>query len=270
MDNKSLKNIEKTWMSSLSWLDNTYVSSVIVFILILFLSGIFHNINMFFAGLHKMSVFRVFVILLVIYVFPKNHLIAILLLACYILSQHNADSSREMFMAKPTTGSSTPTTGSSTPTTGSSTPTTTRPQMKQPVPSEEHHASMATSEEHVPMKRISKSSPTPVRKHEKMPSEESPILKRTIESFIPMAGGSDSENMFAMPSSQKQSGGKHPSHNVPSSNLSQSECMNLYTPHFESVGNVCQPTATFQNELNAQGLNFPEGFDDITMGSPLN
>ncbi len=259
MDNKSLKNIEKTWMSSLCWLDNTYVSSVIVFILILFLSGIFHNINMFFAELHKMSVFRVFVILLVIYVFPKNHLIAILLLACYILSQHNADTSKEMFaqMAKPTV-------------TSESAPKTSKSTMRTQVPSEENQAVRTTSEESVPVRMITKSSPTPVRKHEKMPSEESPILKRTIESFIPMAGGSDSESMFAMPSSQKQTSGRHPSHNVPSSNLSQSECMNLYTPHFEAVGNVCQPTATFQNELNAQGLNYPEGFDDVTMGSPLN
>ena len=252
MDNKSLKNIEKAWMSSLSCLDNTYVSSIIVFVLVLFLSGIFHNINMFFAGLHKMALFRILVILLVIYIFPKNHLIAILLLACYVLSQHNADVSKEMFatMTKPN---------------GS--------QKMRQIPSEEHRMvtseehRMATSEEHMPVKMVSKG-PTMSKKQEKMPSEESPILKRTIESFIPMSGGVDSESTFSTPSKEKSS--SHPKHNVPSSNLSQADCMKLYTPHFESVGNVCQPTATFQNELNAQGLNYPEGFDDVTIGSPLN
>jgi hypothetical protein len=48
-----------------------------------------------------------------------------------------------------------------------------------------------------------------------------------------------------------------------------SSCMDMYVPHYESVGNVCEPTATFKNELNAQGLNYPEGFDSITSGSPL-
>ena len=47
-------------------------------------------------------------------------------------------------------------------------------------------------------------------------------------------------------------------------------CMNTYTPMHEAVGNVCDPTATFQNELNAQGLNNPEGFNSPTVGSPLN
>jgi hypothetical protein len=47
-------------------------------------------------------------------------------------------------------------------------------------------------------------------------------------------------------------------------------CMQTYTPMFESVGDVCSPTATFKNELNAQGLNFPEGFGHDVYGSPLN
>jgi hypothetical protein len=49
------------------------------------------------------------------------------------------------------------------------------------------------------------------------------------------------------------------------------DCMLNYTPTHESVGNVCTPVATFQNELNAQGLNFPEGFDfPGANGSPIN
>ena len=51
---------------------------------------------------------------------------------------------------------------------------------------------------------------------------------------------------------------------------SNEACMQNYVPKFESVGNVCSPTATFKNELNAQGLNFPEGFNSPDIGSPLN
>lgn len=47
------------------------------------------------------------------------------------------------------------------------------------------------------------------------------------------------------------------------------ECSSLYTPHFEAVGNVCDSVHTFKNELNAQGLNSPEGFGGDVMGSPL-
>ena len=47
------------------------------------------------------------------------------------------------------------------------------------------------------------------------------------------------------------------------------ECKSLYTPHFEAVGDVCDSVHTFKNELNAQGLNSPEGFDGDVMGAPL-
>ena len=52
-------------------------------------------------------------------------------------------------------------------------------------------------------------------------------------------------------------------------NLPKSACMEMYDPKFEEVSDVCSPTATFKNELNAQGLNFPEGFNSPYVGSPL-
>ncbi len=48
-----------------------------------------------------------------------------------------------------------------------------------------------------------------------------------------------------------------------------SDCKSLYTPEFESVGDVCKSVNTFNNELNAQGLNSPEGFNSNVVGSPL-
>jgi hypothetical protein len=48
-----------------------------------------------------------------------------------------------------------------------------------------------------------------------------------------------------------------------------SDCKSLYTPQFESVGDVCNTVNTFKNELNAQGLNSPEGFNSNVVGSPL-
>jgi hypothetical protein len=48
-----------------------------------------------------------------------------------------------------------------------------------------------------------------------------------------------------------------------------SDCKSLYTPQYESVGDVCNTVNTFKDELNAQGLNSPEGFNSNVMGSPL-
>ena len=48
-----------------------------------------------------------------------------------------------------------------------------------------------------------------------------------------------------------------------------SDCKSLYTPQFESVGDVCNTVNTFNNELNAQGLNSPEGFNTNVIGAPL-
>ena len=48
-----------------------------------------------------------------------------------------------------------------------------------------------------------------------------------------------------------------------------SDCKSLYTPEFESVGDVCNTVNTFKDELNTQGLNSPEGFNSNVFGAPL-
>jgi hypothetical protein len=48
-----------------------------------------------------------------------------------------------------------------------------------------------------------------------------------------------------------------------------SDCKSLYTPEFESIGDVCSSVNTFKDELNAQGLNSPLGFNSNVIGSPL-
>jgi hypothetical protein len=51
--------------------------------------------------------------------------------------------------------------------------------------------------------------------------------------------------------------------------MNEKSCLQTYVPMYESVSDVCSPVATFKNELNAQGLNYPEGFNYPVLGSPL-
>jgi hypothetical protein len=84
MDN--IKNIKKQWMSSLVFLDNCVVNCIIVVVLLLYSSTIFENINMFVGNLYKFSIVKLVVLLLIIYVAPKDTAIAILLAISYLVS----------------------------------------------------------------------------------------------------------------------------------------------------------------------------------------
>ena len=51
--------------------------------------------------------------------------------------------------------------------------------------------------------------------------------------------------------------------------LPKNACMQMYEPKFQEVSDVCSPVATYKDEFNAQGLNFPEGFNSPNIGAPL-
>lgn len=82
----TMKNIKKQWLNSLVFLDNCIVNSVIVVILLLYSSTIFENINMFIGNLYKFSIVKLVVLLLIIYVAPKDIVIALLLTISYVIS----------------------------------------------------------------------------------------------------------------------------------------------------------------------------------------
>jgi hypothetical protein len=83
-----MKNLSKIWNDSLKVLDNTYVSSIIIFILFLLVSGLFSNINHEVKKLLNNQIVRVIIVLLIIWVAPKNITIAILLAVLYCMSMH--------------------------------------------------------------------------------------------------------------------------------------------------------------------------------------
>ena len=92
------------------------------------------------------------------------------------------------------------------------------------------------------------------------------------EQFFPLVNEDDTSKSFDMrlgnTNVNTRSNSSEEHKQSESVNLPES-CMQNYTPKYETISDVCNPTATFKNELNAQGLNFPEGFDHSVNGSPL-
>ena len=191
---ESIKDMKKMWMGSLSFLDNCYINAIIVIILLLYSSTIFENINNFIGNLYSLSIIKVIVLLLIVYVTPKDPTIGILLGLSYIVSLHFSQVNHEKFTDK-----------------------------------EDNNDE--DKEKFFPLMNVSEQK----------------------ENFFP--GVTEHVDANSFDPSQK--------HDTPSN------CMKEYTPKFEAVGNVCEPVATFKNEFNAQGLNFPEGFDTNVVGSVL-
>ena len=210
-----MKNINKVWVNSLSFLDNSIVKSVIIIILVLYSSSIFDNINSFVGNIYNFSIVRLLILLVIVYVSPKCPTIGILLGISYVISL----------------------------------------------------SYMVNNENFI--------APYPGSKEENQNNYKNVMVDRSvhaIESFFPLVNEDDKSKSFDMRlkntnvNTRSNSSEEHrPSGNV---NVPES-CMQNYAPRFESVSDVCTPTATFKNELNAQGLNFPEGFDHTVNGSPL-
>jgi|SaaInlV_150m_DNA_4_1039716.scaffolds.fasta_scaffold24477_2 hypothetical protein len=82
----TLENIDTTILKSLSLLDDSNVYISIVFILFLYNTCIFKNINNLVSEYYEYPTIRVIVLLLIIYIARKSCLIAILLAISFIIS----------------------------------------------------------------------------------------------------------------------------------------------------------------------------------------
>jgi hypothetical protein len=257
MDN-SVKNIKKAWMSSLSFLDNCYVNTAILIILFLYCTTIFDNINSAVGSSYNYSIVKIIVLLLIVYIAPKDTTIAILLAMTYIISliyMHNSEAFSSMM-----------------------------PSYNMKSENESFNNNMTsenelfnntmTSENELFNNHMKAENET---YRNKMTAENESYRNKMIaenesfknkEHFFPFIDQQDSNgNNFK---SNEVSSEQKNYNNQMSNSLSTADCMLNYVPQTEAVGNVCAPVATFTNELNAQGLNFPEGFDfPGTTGSPL-
>jgi hypothetical protein len=257
-----IKNINKMWNNSLSFLDNSLIKSIIIIVLVLYSSTIFDNINSFVGNIYNFSIIRLVILLVIVYVSPKCPTIGILLAVSYLISL-NYMVNNENFGGFPgfqNTESFAGCPGFQNTESFAGCPGFQNTESFAGCPGFQNNESFTgcpgfqnnESFTGCPDFQSTKSS-VPIK-----------------ESFFPLVNENDKQNSFDMRLNNtnmntRSKGGeeKNTSLNVPDS------CMQNYVPRFESVSDVCSPTATFKNELNAQGLNFPGGFDQTVNGSPL-
>ena len=84
--NKQLKDIEKVWNRSVSWMDNLYVKVAIIVILILYSSTIFNNINIYVGSIYKNNFVKLVVLILIAWLAPKCPIVALLLAVSFVVS----------------------------------------------------------------------------------------------------------------------------------------------------------------------------------------
>lgn len=216
-----MKNIKKVWLNTLSFLDNSIINSVIVIILVLYSSGIFENINNFIGQIYKFALIRLIILLLIIYLAPKDITIAILLAVSYLVSVNHIKNNEHFYSGG------------------------------NYIKTLPHHSRVIPEDDYQGASHYAPMNLTPSTNNNDQPNK-----KKITENFLNV---DQIDNESSMNNSSDEI----------NNSLPKSACMEMYDPKFESINDVCSPTATFKNELNAQGLNYPEGFNSPYIGSPL-
>jgi hypothetical protein len=269
MDN--MKNIKKNWLASLSVLDNNIVYSVIVVILVLYSSTIFDNINAFVGNLFNFSLLKLLGLVLIIYVAPKDTTVAILLAVSYVISVYYMVNN-ETFISNESYKNN-------------SSEEEQKKTISQKQPN--HVESYSSQREPNNFESYSNSVNHPNNKHDLQSNNKKELQSnnkhdlhsnsvntnqkknKNLEHFFP-ADNSSNGNAFDIRLKNTNVNTKQTDYTNKNQPVKMSQsCLSTYTPEYETLSDPCVPTATFQNEFNAQGLNFPEGFNSQVVGSPL-
>ena len=232
-----LKNFAKGLTNSLKILDNQHVYCAIVVILFLYNSLLFININDFFSNIYKFGIVRVIVLLLILYTSQKSYLISLLLAMSYILSiyfdREKVHNTENFFN------------------------------------NEEDSAPKGINDMINSNNALTYDSEK-INQNSMMNDQNMINSSNNIESFAAheeenMTHGEEhmphgEEHMMKHQNVMESMTNKNEK-NMMNNTLTETECLQNYKPKFDSVGNVCSPVATFNDEFNAQGLNYPIGYN---------
>ena len=232
-----IKNFAKGLTNSLKILDNQHVYCIIVVILFLYNSLLFININDFFSNIYKFGIVRVIVLLLILYTSQKSYLISLLLAMSYILSiyfdrekVHNTENFEDDGRNSAPKGINDMINSNNVLTYDSEEINQNKMMNDQNMinSSNKIESFAAHEEEHM------------IHSEQHMPHGEEHMMKH--------------QNVMESMSNMNEK-------NMMNNTLTETECLQNYKPKFDSVVNVCSPVATFNDEFNAQGLNYPIGYN---------
>ena len=246
-------NFSKGLRNSLKFLDNEFVFWIIVIILFLYNTCIFMNINDFFSNMYEFGIVRVIILLLILYVSQKSYLIALLLAMSYLLSvKFNKENFESMMNSQDSMNNS-----------------------EYDGESDEsiHHDN---SEEMEKYNNMIDSSAMDFNAEDQKMGVDNQFADKTsdeMEGFNNNLFTSRSldfneedqdmgvNNQFGDSKMKETFTSEESSNSMMDNSLNRTECLQNYDPEHQKVGDLCKPVATFEGEYNAQGLNYPIGYN---------
>ena len=259
--------IKNQIIKSLSILDNSYVNFSVVVILILYCSLLFTNINAAGGALYNSVIVRFIVLLLISYLAHKDTNIAILLAIAYLISV------KYMSISEKFDGMNTSLNYSNIPEGEMyESPSYEQPHEEMHEPSMHEDTSMSEPSMSEPsmhepsMHEPSMHEPSMHEEpHEEMhempsyeqPREESHEIMENYDDIVHTQANNDVLESVYPPNEHYVS--KSVASEFKNSNK---KCVdNLLNTKNYVVADDCKPVATFENEFNAQGMNYPSGFN---------
>lgn len=231
-----MKAVEKVWSSSLKFLENPTVVLILTVVLVLLSSTLFSNINDAIRGIFSNKIVRLIVIILIVYISPKNPMVGILLAIVYLLSitpyEHfDSEPASYPFGGETLLQMQDNNSGDQTNEEKKDKDTS---EINQALENRQNVTAQIVNQEHF---------------------ENNDEDEEEAEHFIPFFSNNDFESS-SFASAQKKN---------------QENCLSTNPNGFELVGNACAPVQAFTGEFNAQGMNDITGFnlDNQMTAQPL-
>ena len=229
----ALEKMDKCILSSLSFLDNKTVFISIVFILFLYNTCLFSNINKYVGNIYEYHVVKVIILLLIIYVSRKSYLIGILLALSFVISL-TYNSIIENFISGYNSNEST-----------------------YAEVNNESNESFVAHHDHDDMLHKGKRKRHLMGKKHHRENMDNMMKNSEMEEL--MNGSEESKESFSNNLFMNQ---HHENRNMDESDeVTSSDCLNNYMPKYEGLSNLCNTVSTFENSLDAQGLNHLNGYE---------
>jgi len=247
-------NFSKGLRNSLKFLDNEFVYWIIVIILFLYNTCIFMNINDFFSNMYEFGIVRVIVLLLILYVSQKSYLIALLLAMSYLLSVKFNKENFESMMNNQDSNHDSEYDGESD------------------EPINQHHSEemekynnnmidSSAMDFNAEDQKMDITNQFDDKSSDEMEGFNNNLFTSQSMDFTEEDQDNGVNNQFDDSKMKENFSSEESSDSMMNNSLNKTRCLQNYDPEHQKVGDLCKPVATYEGEFNAQGLNYPIGYN---------